>query len=277
INSGPCIVTQISLTFVFSDVSDLSLILPTANNQQLSTINNPYFNYVINYDEQALSKSLRNVSQIQGNMSEDEALARALALSLQESSGSQQNGAMPTTIDQQLEEDRMLARAIAESERKQRQQRKFTVHYVDKSRNRPIPAPKDEDEMMVAIFECIDRLFRIVRPRKLLYMAIDGVAPRAKMNQQRSRRFRASKETVEKIQEVARIRSELAAKGYHLPPEKPKGSNLIATVSLRKEIGGLAVDAKQSVRFAGSVLNWQFYYGLSTHRLLVPSTESQSL
>lgn len=37
------------------------------------------------------------------------------------------------------------------------------------------PAPKNEDEMMVAIFEYIDRLFRIVRPRRLLYMAIDGV------------------------------------------------------------------------------------------------------
>ncbi|XP_063367692.1 5'-3' exoribonuclease 2 homolog [Cydia amplana] len=84
------------------------------------------------------------------------------------------------------------------------------------------PAPKDEDEMMVAIFECIDRLFRIVRPRKVLYMAIDGVAPRAKMNQQRSRRFRASKETQEKIEEVARIRNELLAKGAYLPPERPK-------------------------------------------------------
>ncbi|XP_056639488.1 5'-3' exoribonuclease 2 homolog [Diorhabda sublineata] len=84
------------------------------------------------------------------------------------------------------------------------------------------PAPKNEDEMMVAIFECIDRLFRIVRPRKLLYMAIDGVAPRAKMNQQRSRRFRASKETVEKIQEIKRIRAELLLKGCVLPSEKPK-------------------------------------------------------
>ena len=37
------------------------------------------------------------------------------------------------------------------------------------------PAPKNEDEMMVAIFEFIDRIFAIVRPRRLLYMAIDGV------------------------------------------------------------------------------------------------------
>ena len=37
------------------------------------------------------------------------------------------------------------------------------------------PAPKNEDEMMIAIFECIDRLFAIVRPRKVLYMAIGNV------------------------------------------------------------------------------------------------------
>uniref|UniRef100_A0A1Q3G127 5'-3' exoribonuclease n=1 Tax=Culex tarsalis TaxID=7177 RepID=A0A1Q3G127_CULTA len=87
------------------------------------------------------------------------------------------------------------------------------------------PAPRNEDEMMVAIFECIDRLMNIVRPRQVLYMAIDGVAPRAKMNQQRSRRFRASKEAAEKAAEIAKIREELAAKGCILPPEKEKGSH----------------------------------------------------
>ncbi|KAL9928933.1 5'-3' exoribonuclease 2 Rat1 [Glossina fuscipes fuscipes] len=87
------------------------------------------------------------------------------------------------------------------------------------------PAPKNEDEMMIAIFDCIDRLMNIVRPRKLLYMAIDGVAPRAKMNQQRSRRFRAAKEAVEKRLEIERIRSELLTKGFVLPPAKEKGEH----------------------------------------------------
>ncbi|XP_049446346.1 5'-3' exoribonuclease 2 [Epinephelus fuscoguttatus] len=84
------------------------------------------------------------------------------------------------------------------------------------------PAPKNEDEMMVAIFEYIDRLFNIVRPRRVLYMAIDGVAPRAKMNQQRSRRFRASKEGVELVEEKQRIREEIISRGGYLPPEEIK-------------------------------------------------------
>nr|XP_015803747.2 5'-3' exoribonuclease 2 [Nothobranchius furzeri] len=84
------------------------------------------------------------------------------------------------------------------------------------------PAPKNEDEMMVAIFEYIDRLFNIVRPRRVLYMAIDGVAPRAKMNQQRSRRFRASKEGVELMEEKSRVREEIIQRGGFLPPEDIK-------------------------------------------------------
>ncbi|XP_055494953.1 5'-3' exoribonuclease 2 isoform X1 [Leucoraja erinacea] len=84
------------------------------------------------------------------------------------------------------------------------------------------PAPKNEDEMMVAIFEYIDRLFNIIRPRRLLYMAIDGVAPRAKMNQQRSRRFRASKEGMELVEEKKKVREEVLSKGGHLPSDEAK-------------------------------------------------------
>lgn len=82
------------------------------------------------------------------------------------------------------------------------------------------PPPKNEDEMMILIFECIDRIFSIVRPRKLLYMAIDGTAPRAKMNQQRSRRFRASKESYDKTQLIDKVKQEIQNNGGLLPEDK---------------------------------------------------------
>ena len=61
-----------------------------------------------------------------------------------------------------------------------------------------------EEEMIRRIFEYTERLIRIAKPRKLCYLAIDGVAPRAKMNQQRSRRYRAPREAAQQAAIKAR-------------------------------------------------------------------------
>lgn len=37
--------------------------------------------------------------------------------------------------------------------------------------------------MIANILEYVERLVRVVQPKNLLFLAVDGVAPRAKMNQ----------------------------------------------------------------------------------------------
>lgn len=72
---------------------------------------------------------------------------------------------------------------------------------------------------MNAMFAYIDQLFSIVRPRRLLYMAIDGVAPRAKMNQQRSRRFRSAREARQKREIEEGVQADLLKMGRITPDQ----------------------------------------------------------
>lgn len=82
-------------------------------------------------------------------------------------------------------------------------------------------APPTEEDMIDKIFAYIDRIIRIVRPRKLLYMAIDGVAPRAKMNQQRARRFRAAYDRLQLEKAEDELREKYKKMGKDVPPKKP--------------------------------------------------------
>lgn len=104
------------------------------------------------------------------------------------------------------------------------------VHPCSHPEDRPPPA--NEEEMMIAVFEYTERVVNMVRPRKLLMIAVDGVAPRAKMNQQRSRRFRSAQEAAEKDQAVAEYHEMMKAKGAPVEgegetPKKTWDSNAI--------------------------------------------------
>ncbi|KAJ8320860.1 hypothetical protein KUTeg_002447 [Tegillarca granosa] len=77
-----------------------------------------------------------------------------------------------------------------------------------------------EEKIFSDIFHYLECLFRMIKPRKVFYMAIDGVAPRAKMNQQRGRRFRSAREA-EELERKARESGEI------LPKEKRFDSNCI--------------------------------------------------
>ncbi len=93
------------------------------------------------------------------------------------------------------------------------------IHTCTHSNNDKLIA-LDEKAMFHKIFAYTDRLYKLVKPRNKMFLAIDGVAPRAKMNQQRSRRFRSSKEQ-------AALMADYIAKEGKLPDDESFDSNCI--------------------------------------------------
>jgi len=76
-----------------------------------------------------------------------------------------------------------------------------------------------EREMVENVFGYLEEIFSLVKPCKVFFMAVDGVAPRAKMNQQRARRFRSARERNEALEK---------ARSEGVPvPEDPFDSNCI--------------------------------------------------
>lgn len=71
------------------------------------------------------------------------------------------------------------------------------IHQCSHSSDEKLISTRDESEIYLSIFAYVQALFDKIRPRKLFFLAVDGVAPRAKMNQQRSRRFRTAAEKAE--------------------------------------------------------------------------------
>lgn len=80
---------------------------------------------------------------------------------------------------------------------------------------------KYEADLIVAVIAYIKQMTALVNPTQTLYIAVDGVAPMAKIKQQRLRRFRSAVQA----EEEARIRAE--AKGVSYNPQPRWDTNAI--------------------------------------------------
>ena len=90
----------------------------------------------------------------------------------------------------------------------------------------PYEEPSSRDAMLEAILLYIEALLALVQPTDLLFIAVDGPPPRAKMNQQRSRRFLAAMEAADRKRMQEQARTALAS--LLVPPAEPKARTATA-------------------------------------------------
>lgn len=57
------------------------------------------------------------------------------------------------------------------------------IHGNDPKRHERISKLNDLEEVWASVMQAIDELVHTIKPKKVLLLAVDGVAPRAKMNQ----------------------------------------------------------------------------------------------
>ncbi|XP_058129532.1 5'-3' exoribonuclease 1 [Anopheles ziemanni] len=77
-----------------------------------------------------------------------------------------------------------------------------------------------EEMIFEGVFHYVEYLFKMIRPQKVFFIAVDGVAPRAKMNQQRGRRFRSADEAQQQLKNAIE-------KGEEIPSGDRFDSNCI--------------------------------------------------
>ena len=70
------------------------------------------------------------------------------------------------------------------------------IHNATHGNDEAVSYAKDPVAVASQVFAYVERVFAVVHPSRLLYIAVDGVAPRAKVNQQRQRRFKSAAETL---------------------------------------------------------------------------------
>ncbi|KAK2706111.1 5'-3' exoribonuclease 1-like [Artemia franciscana] len=75
------------------------------------------------------------------------------------------------------------------------------IHNCSRKHRKGTDKKDVEDKVINHVLRCIDELIRVVRPKNLIFIAIDGVAPMAKLRGQRERRALAASKTHKKREE----------------------------------------------------------------------------